>query len=72
MRRRWYDYDDGFDEVALHEDEDFEFPAIERRPAIKVRPKLRAVPRKTRRPGRYEDNEHHKRIARVKAWGVPY
>ncbi len=73
MKRRWHDYDDGFDETTLHEDEDLEFPGMERWPAVTARPKLRAAPRK---PKKYvkEDETERQRIARarVKAWGLPY
>ncbi len=72
MKRRWHDYDDGFDETALHEEEEFEFPAIGRRPANKGRPKLRAVSSKMMRRDKFEDETQLQRIARVKAWGLPY
>lgn len=67
-RHRRHDYDDGFDEVALHEEENLDFAAIR----IKRRPRIHAAARKSHRTNEHDDVRHRQRIARVKAWGVPY
>jgi len=72
MKRRWRDYDDGFDEADLHDAEDFELADAKRRPANQGRPKLRAVSSKMMRRDKLEDETQLQRIARVKAWGLPY
>lgn len=68
--RRWHDYDDGFDEVALHDDEELEFRSLRRRPKLRIASRQRE--RERERVERFEDSNHRQRIARVKAWGVPY
>ena len=66
--RRRHDFDDGFDEESLFEDEELAFERIRRRDS-------RQSPRRQRDAGssRHPDTPSHRRkLASLKAWGSPY
>jgi hypothetical protein len=72
MKRRWHDYDDGFDEADLLDDDDLEFPVASN--PVKSRPRLRPVERGSRErdsaPGGRAGAR--KRGPRQQAWGAPH
>lgn len=74
MKRWWRDYDDGFDELALHEDEDIVLPFIRKGRDVGRRKRLRAAAPKREiiHRDKIDDETQRQRIARVKAWGLPY
>lgn len=69
IAHRRHDYDDGFDEEMLHDDELY-FEAMKKRP----RPKAASQVRKSdqERYDRYADEVRPRRkVTRLKAWGTP-
>jgi hypothetical protein len=74
MKYRFRDYDDGFDEGSLNEDEEFFFSEVVKRQLARHRNRARgeAQVKDRSRHSRTEDDNQHQRIARVRAWGIPY
>ena len=74
MNRRWRDYVDGIDELSVYEDEELFVPFARKDGDVKrqKRPRALASTRDVVRRDRIDDETQRQRIARVKAWGVPY
>lgn len=74
MNRWWRDYDDGFDEISLHEGEEISLPFISKGRDIRrwQRPRFVASTKDIVWRDKLDDESRRQKIARVKAWGVPY
>ena len=74
MNRRWRDYVDGIDERSVYEDEELFVPIARKDRDVRRQKRPRAVvsTRDVVHRDRIEDDNQRQRIARVKAWGVPY
>jgi hypothetical protein len=71
-KHRWRDFDDGFDEESLLEDEQVKFERIVRQRAKKSKvesPRDLGGRKTSRRSGTTDDRRE---LASVKAWGTPY
>lgn len=74
MKRRWHDYDDGFDEADLFDDDDLEFPVASNPVKSRTRPRFRPSERGERARQNIPSGREsaRKRTARHNAWGAPY